>query len=344
MKIKALYLKKTVAGVLLLLSFTQSFSQKIIKDSRGKDILEYYKGGAIQGDFSPTQTSLSVSYSQVLGSPVYYYVNQDTTQKTVGKSHAISFTGKIEGSGTDAGKPFNISKGLIRPSYRLEVGYQRTIDKFYNISKIPDSKPFAFNAGVNIFGEYQDINLYDTLSKIQSNLHPFVYGIHTHVTFFNSKGFKKGLLKNFACAFSLSGDISSTYNSENFTSYQERTASGYMDANIIALGEETGNIGTYERDGAYRLRASLPIFLNQYINLAPYASMYGFHGGSNNWLPGFSINFFIGSPRAEKSSLEQGFGFAVDWPKTKGERKPTFAIYGSLAFDKLKKVIKGIAD
>lgn len=342
MKIKALPLM--VMCLLLLFSCKQSFGQKIIKDSRGKDVLEYYKGGAIQGDFSPTQTSLSVSYSQVLGSPVFYYVNKDTTQKTVGKSHAISFTGKIEGSGTDAGKPFNISKGIVRPLYRLEIGYQRTIDKFYNISKIPSSRPFAFNAGANIFGEYQDINLYDSLHKTQSNLHPFVYGLHGHVTFFNSKGFKKGLLKEFAWAFSVSADISSNYNSENFISYQERTASGYIDANIIALGEETGNIGTYKRARAYRMRASLPIFLNQYINLTPYASMYGFNGSSNNWLPGFSINFFTGSPRAEKSGLEQGFGLAVDWAKTKGVRKPTVAIYGSLAFDKLKKVIKGVSE
>lgn len=330
--------KALVCFCLVNLSFT-AFGQKIMQDSRGKDILEYYKGGAIQGEFSPTQTSLAVSYSAVLGQPVYYYVNGDTTQKTVGKSNAISFKGKVEGSGTDAGKPFNLGKGLVRPSYRLEFGYQRTLDKFYRVALLPKGKPFAYSAGINLFAELQDINLYDTIAKVQTNRKPLIYGLHSHVTIFNKGGFSEGLFKTFGWAFSFSADLSSTYDSEAFISYQERTAAGYIDANIVALGDEAGNIGTFRRAGAYRLRAAVPLFLSKYINITPYASVYGFNGGSNHWLPGFSLNFFSGSPRSENSSLEQGFGIAVDWPKSKGAN---VAIYGSISFDKMNKAFKAI--
>ncbi|TCC88637.1 hypothetical protein EZ428_18545 [Pedobacter frigiditerrae] len=343
MKTLKLNLTMAIVCLLPLLTCNSAFAQKLIQDTRGKDVLEFYKGGAIQTLFTPTQTSLEVTYSQVIGTPLFYYINGDEAQKTVGKSHSLSMTGKVQGSGTDGGKPFSISKGLVRPSYRLEAGYQRNLNTFYDITKLPASGLFStYSAGVSMYGEYQDINLYDTLARVQSNHRPLVYGIHGHFTAFNKHGFDSGPFSKLSWALSFSADLSNSYNSELFIPYQGRTTKTYIDPNIISSSDVLGNIGSLKRSTVYRLRASLPVFVTEWLNLTPYASYYGFGNGSSNWLPGFAVNLFNGAPRVKGGSLDKGFGVAIDWPKTTGAgRSAAVSIYGTLSFDKLKKIIVG---
>lgn len=325
------------AMLLLMFIFTSnmSFAQKLIQDSRGKDVFENYLGEAVQAEFSPGQTALGVTYSKIIGSPIFYFVG-DTAHKTVGKSTSISITGKVEGSGTDDGKSFSISKGLVRPSFRLELGLQRNLNTFYNLRLIPAHKPFTYMYGGHVYGEYQNVNFYDTLAKVQTGKRPFIYGVHVHGTVFHARGFK-----NLSWAFSLSADLSSNYNSEDFIAYQARSETTYIDPTVVSQGDQLGNIGTYSRTRAYRVRASLPVFINRIVNITPYASVYGYKNGSTNYMPGFAVNFFSGAPMAEKTALAQGFGIAVDWTKTKGAWKTaTVSIYGALSLQLIRDAMK----
>jgi hypothetical protein len=331
----------SVLAFSLLFPFS-GHGQKIMQDSRGKDIFEYYKGGALQATLVPTQTSLELSYNQVLGNPFFYYINGDTTQKTIGASRSISFSGKIAGSGTNQGKPFNATNGLVRPSYRLEVGYQRNLNIFYHLKHIPSGRPFTYMAGGNIYGEYQNINFYDTKAQIQSNKRPFIFGAHGHVTIFHARSVDQSALSSVSWAISFSGDLSQNYNQDGLIPYQERKSDTYIDPNVISVGDVIGNIGTFDRALSYRFRAAIPIFINEYVNVTPYGSLYGYGQSNASFLPGLAFNFLSGSPLKENSSLAQGFGVALDWPRSSGVWKPAVvSLYGTFKLDLLKKALIG---
>lgn len=341
---KSTQLSNAILCLGLLLYSSKTSAQKIMKDSRGKDVFEYHKAGSIQSELSPTQTSLTVTYNLVSGIPTMYYVNGDKTQKTVTKSHSFSFSGKVEGSGTDEGKAFSLNKGLVRPSYRLELGYQRNINTFHDLNLLPNGRNFTYIIGGSVYGEYQNLNFYDTLTKTQSNIKPLIYGAHGHGTLFYGRGPKKGLFKELSLAFSVSADLASSYDQALFVRYAKQNGQIYTDNNIVAISDVEGNIGTFERTGFFRVRGSLPVFVSSWLALTPYTSVYGFKTGKTNYMHGFAVNFFSGAPRAKENTLTTGFGFSVDWPKIKGERKAALSIYGSFALEKALKLINQVAE
>lgn len=320
-------------GALILAMLFGHFSngQIIMQDSRGKDVFEYYKGGDLQATFVPSQISTQINYNAVIGNRSFFYVG-DTTQKTVGVSHSISLIGKVTGSGTNEGKPYDVDNGLKRPAFRAEVGWQRNINTFYDIRLIPDNNRFTHAFGINFYGELQNVNFYDTLSQKQTNEKPFIYGIHTHANFFETR---LGV-----AAISFSGDLYRSYNQDALIPYQERTGSTYIDPNIISTGSVLGNIGTFDKATAFRLRASLPIFIHKYVSFTPYTSYYGYLGEQTKNLTGFALNFFNGTPRDKKSSIAKGLGIGIDWEKIKDNWSlANISLYGSLDLELLKKAV-----
>lgn len=303
-------------------------------DSRGKDVFEFYKGGSLQATLVPTQVSMQLNYNLVLGSPYYFYVEGDTARKTVGASTSLSFVGKVTGGGANKGKPYDVINGLVRPSYRAEIGLQRNLNTFYNIKLIPRGNNFTHAGGMSVYLEYQNVNFYDTLSQIIDNKRPIIYGLHGHINLFHTKS---GLF-----AISLSGDIYKSYNQDALTPFQERTQSTYIDPNVVSVGDVFGNIGAFDRVTAYRLRASLPIFVNEWISLTPYTSMYGYIDDEPKNLTGMALNLFNGSPAELKGSIVQGFGIGVDWLRDNNEwSSANVSLYGSLNLDLLRKSLVG---
>jgi|GEM_PF-2426827 len=302
-------------------------AQVIVQDSKGKDIFELYKAGTLTGSFAPSQLSMQINYNFIIGKPYYYYLN-DTTNKTISVARAFSITGKVTGAGVNQGKPFSLNKELIRPSYRLELGYQRTLEVFNNIKLIDW---FTYAAGGNIFGEIQNINLYDSVTKITKSLKPFVFGMHGHITAFHKSG---------VFAISLSQDIGKTYNQDNFLPYQNR-AGTYIDQNVVSQAAFVGNIGVYKKVVSYRTRLSTPIFFNKYFNLIPYYVKSGYINDQSADIGGIALNFFNGNPRETNGIVGQGFGIGLDWVKNKGNwSSPNYFIYGSLNLELVRKVFK----
>lgn len=311
--------------VLLVVSIKSLQSQVISQDSRGKDILEIYKIKELQASFTPGQFSLQSTFS--IPYARYYYHLGDTSQRIVSKAKAISITGKVTGEGVASGKPFSLSNQLARPDFRLELGNQWTIEKFDNI--LSATTPAAFLAGVIVYAETQNVNFYDTLSKHSSNKHPFNFGLRGHITFFET------WTGRFALSFS--GDIGRSYRQDALKSFQNRTTDLYIDPNITAVNEIAGSIGQLDEVAAYRLRASMPVFIFRLLNVIPYYSAYGYKGVTAGQAGGFNINIGNGLPRRAGSTLENGFGLGVDWVKSKGKwSSGNYFIYGTLDIGFLK--------
>jgi len=328
-------MKNLYLPILLIFLSPCCYGQYIMQDSRGKDVLEYYKTGALQATFVPSQISTQLNYNFPVSRSFFYILengNKDTV-RTIASSVAFSLVGKVAGTGSTEGKPFNVNTGLKRPSFRLELGLQRNIDTFFNVSKIPKGNKFTHTVGFNIYGEYQNVNFYDTISSLQSNKRPFNYGLHTHITWYRTRGFR-----TIAWAFSLSADYSKTYNQDALIPYQENGRGTFIDPNVISVGEVVGQIGSFAKKNAFRLRASFPIFLGPYVNVTPYASVYGYGGLQENWMPGIAFNFLNGSPVAKSTTIAQGFGFGIDWVKSKAKwSSPYYSLYGSLNLDLMHK-------
>ncbi|MFB9864806.1 hypothetical protein [Rufibacter immobilis] len=321
--------------IIFLVFGTQfSFSQIIMQDTRGKDVFEFYKGGDFQATFVPSQISAQANYNFVLGSPFFYYIDS-VSNKTVGVSYSLPVILKITGSGINQGKPYDIESGLVRPAYRLEVGWQRNLNTFYNIRAIPEGNNFTHAMGINLYGEIQNVNFYDTIAQKQTNERPFVYGFRAHANFFETW---YGVL-----ALSFSIDLYRSYNQENLKLYQQRTIGTYIDPNIIATNPVMGNIGVFEKATAYRLRGSLPIFINQYVSFIPYTSFYGYLDDDIKNTSGFTLNILNGAPRMKNSSIAQGFGFSIDWENNNSKwSSPNYSLHGSFDIALLRKQLLGI--
>lgn len=305
-------------------------AQSISQDSRGKDVMEVYKAENLTGSFAPTQLSLSLNYNFIIGAPFYFHPTGFSARPTISISHAISVTAKITGSGTGQGKPFNFSKELVRPAYRLEIGYQRTIDMFNDIKAIPS---FTYVAGGYLYGEWQSINLYDTTLGITTSKKPFTFGGHGHFTMFHKSGW---------FAISLSQDIGFTYNQEAFTPYQA-AAGTFIDNNIVSQQAFLGNIGTYNKATSFRARVAVPVFFNEFVNITPFLNRYGYFSKNGNTVAGMTINLFNGSPRKKDGTIGKGFGIGVDWVKSKEKwTSPSYFIFGNLDLNFLKKSPKPI--
>lgn len=308
-----------------------------MQDSRGKEIFEYYKAGSFQASFTPTQTALEVGYGFILGDKYYYHLTGDTSKKTIGVSQSINLSFKAAGSGTNQGKSFDVATGLNRPSYRVEIGFQRNLNTFYDLSLLKRT-PFVYMAGVSAYGEYHHLNFYDATTKVRTKHRPLVIGIHGHSTWFTTSSIQRGWLSGTSMGISISGDIASSYNQDGLVPYQDRKPETYIDNEVIAIGDMEGNIGVFERKLTYRARVSIPIFFSRFVNITPYGSVYGYGSKQPNLMPGIAANFLTGSPMAKNSSLDQGFGIALDWINSKGTWKSAVvSLYGSLKFDLSKK-------
>ncbi len=305
-------------------------AQSISQDSRGKDVMETYKAENLTGSFAPTQLSLSLNYNFVIGSPFYFHPTGYLDQPTISASHSISVTTKITGSGTSQGKPFNFSKELVRPAYRLEIGYQRTIDKFNDIKSIPI---FTYATGIQLYGEWQSLNLYDTVSRRTTSKKPFTFGGHAQFTLFHKSGW---------FAISFSQDFGFTYNQDGFTPYQA-AAGTFIDNNVVSQQAFLGHIGVFDKAKSFRTRVSIPFFLNEFVNITPYFNRYGYINASGNTVAGMTLNLFNGSPRKKDGTIGKGFGIGMDWVKSKDKwTSPNYFIFGTLDLNFLKKDYKSI--
>jgi hypothetical protein len=323
--------RTVVTSLFFLFSCFQVHAQALIQDSRGKEVFEYYRSENFQASFAPTQLSLQANYNFVLGNPYYFYVG-DTTRKTVGKANALSVTFKVAGSGKDEGKLFSVRDGLTRPTYKLELGWQRTLNTFYNIKLVPQT--FVYSAGISGFAERNDLVFYDTLSRKRSSETPVFLGVHGHYTLYETKYGR--------FVFSVSGDLGKTYNQDNLTPFQERSTTGYIGPDVVSVGEVGGQIGAFQKETRYRIRLSIPVFVTDWLNITPYTSVFGYTGSRAKHLPGLAISFFNGAPFVNKSSLAQGFGLGFDCLNDKnGWSKVRVSLFGTLKVDKMVKAMTG---
>lgn len=298
-----------------------------MQDSRGKDVFEFYEGGDLQANIVPTQLSVAINYNLLLGGHYFYYVN-DTANKTIGTSKSLSTVFKINGAGDEDGKPLNIDKPFVRPVYRFELGFQRNINKFYDVKRIPNWATYM--TGFNGYIEYQNINFYDTVSKTLTSKNPISLGLHFHFSTFETKF---GLF-----ALSVSGDIVNSFRKDQLIPFQKVDEIKYMDSTVISGGDEFGLIGIYNRVNAYRFRASVPIFVLNWLSISPYGSIFVYEKQRSNFNQGFALNFFNGSPSKKNSSLSKGFGVSIDWTNDGNKwGSRNISIYGSFELSKIKK-------
>lgn len=327
---RKLYLPKQmlmkIVSILLpafLFTYIVSYAQVVSQDSRGKDVLEVYKAETFTGSFTPGQLSLSLGYSFILGKPIPYITSAGNT--TITASHALSLNAKITGAGTESGKPFDLKQQLVRPTYKLEVGYHRTIDKFNDISNIP---LFTYSAGIIGFGERSKLNIYDTASK-ETTVHiPVLLGGRAYLNLFHKSGY---------FAISVSHEFATAYNKDILKSYQQRENT-YIDDNIVSQGDLFGFMGKYQKETSHRSRISLPVFINKYLNINPYYNWYGYVDKTTKKNIGFAFNFFNGSPREKDSRIGKGFGIGTDWVHDgKSWSSPKYFIFGVIDNNFLKK-------
>ena len=309
-----------------------SNSQDIMVDRKGDDVLLYYSAGEKQFKISSGDPSLQFSYTHPFRTTRYYIpknnnsildANEDTT---VIKSSAISFTGKLLSTDDYL---FLSDIGNFKPGFKVEIGYQRTIDTIVNISALPRLK-WAKTYGVQGFVKMDNTNIYDSVLKKEKPLKPISVGITRHISFVK----KRWMLPSFSLT------LEKTWNEDDLIKYQYNKPT-YSDLQVIGLDDYVGFIGTKENVGNLRARFSLPLIPFNYKGWAnfcitPYYVFRQTFSSSSSHIYGFSFNYFSEGITGKRYNFSDAFGIGIDWEKIKSkETQPKVFIYGTLNIGKI---------
>ncbi|WP_141217424.1 hypothetical protein [Siphonobacter sp. BAB-5385] len=317
--------------LLLILLFISSIcnSQTLIVDRNGENVFSYYQGGTAKFSFTTGDPSGMLTYVKPLRR-YYYYVDRDTTHKTVGIARGISASFSVK---TTDKQFFLQNPAGVKPSYELSLGYQQSIDKFYNIdriSKLSNHLEAAIAWGVNVFAKIDDVNLYQISTLSESREYPKSIGLNTHWSRY----------KNRWWVFSISGKGEYTWNTDKLNKYQNNTPI-YVDDKIIVLDDFRGLYGDFKRQWNFRYRVS-SIFIPfsyiedsdlQRLGITPYF-VQNFYGKKSEFIYGVSINFFGERIKGKNYNFAEGFGLGFDWNSQFS--KTHIFLSGTINFGKVK--------
>jgi len=276
-----------IASLTMLLS-SQLQAQSLGKDSRGKDIFNFYATKAVTTNISSTATSLTVGYNIPIKSyaddkgihGIQYYVGDyykllyplpyngnvdylvkkgliDSCIVEVDSSHftvAYSQSLNISVTGGNLGSDFaNLS--AFHPSFGASIGFSENIDQFNNWDMIKTlaAKELLSVWSVTGYFNVDNLLLYDTTSKVQPRKHPLTYGVTGEFSIFPHNA-------RWYCA-SASLNLERGKDLSKLQKFQVNTPT-YSDENVVALGDIVGKIGDVPVANNVRLRLSLPIFID----------------------------------------------------------------------------------
>lgn len=237
-------MKTTLFLILLVLTVVFANAQDVITDSKGQFLF-----GVPTTTIQPQLSSNNVG----IVSPLLqfyrfrYYVEDETKNKiyTMAKSKVLFLKANV----VNNSKSTLIFNKKTNYSPSLEVGLAWGFDSLMN----PSAKAgFYRTYSISLFGEYQNFNYYDTLSKsfAPTKTNRISPGIKANLTLFRSTLY----------AISFSAAYQKSIITDNLTSYQNRANSFYFDNSVSTNGQVDGYIAPVRPIGNYRFSFSVPQF------------------------------------------------------------------------------------
>lgn len=308
-------------------------AQNIATDSKGNDVFQSYTADNFKGTITTGQQQAVQGSYCVPFRGYFYHLKSRPRDTTVSTSHCIAINGSL-----------NTSNGMIslgknnnfQPGFSLATGYQKTIDKFHNLDKLPVT---AYTLGIMVYYRMDNFNYYDTINNRQIKKQPGSFGLNFQNSIY--KPFRQNWL-----SFSYSAQIEYSWNIDALSEYQKNSPV-FVNSQIISLGDFYGKLGNLHRTYNYRFRFSIPIFLPgdsksfiHKMNILPYYVWYGMLDTKStiNQIAGLSVNFLGESVQRDKAfRIVQGFGLGIDYVGTDtGWSGPNIFFTGTLNFGEYK--------
>jgi hypothetical protein len=321
---KRLSTSRFILLIAFCLPVVSLFGQDRMIDRNGDPTFLYY--GAQEFDFSMTSAdgALKVSYTKPWNSK-FYYVDGNQNARTVTKSDCISGTLKFF-STTDYF--FLTDLTHYKPAFKLEVGYQNTIDVIDDRSRLP---VFAKAVGAMFYLKMDNTSIYDTTRSEAHQAMPLSVGLTFNSTIVKSEYFMP--------AFNVT--LERTWNKNDLDQYQ-RNSPVYQNSQIVVLDDFEGLIGSVENRRHARVAVSVPSFLpgegtfSSHFSMAPYYVLNINEKAFPTHNYGFSLNFFKDPVKGPGASIGDCFGIAIDFEQVGKEiSAPQVFIYGTISFSGL---------
>ncbi len=337
----------------IIMITSQSIAQTIASDSRGKEVFNFYKSKAFSIPVTASTAAFKLNYTVKVGKGTQYYVARykNAAGVTTTKGTEIKFMGGKQPYTPDDSLRFTLSKstginfGLgvgnllsnlakvstFHPTYSLTAGIGKNIDAFNNWDNISTIATF-FTCNLNGYIKWDNLILYDTISKIQNRIHPFSKGITGEWTQYFPVGTGK---KVWLTSISASANYEFGNNISQLKDFQKNKPN-YTNTDVISLGDVIGKLGDLKNQDAFRFRLSAPLFptaLRLFRDqsaetatsgrkfkdsvqfcIVPYWTFYGPVNTKLTNIIGLYVNATQGQNLFSKNStVVAGFGLGIDW-------------------------------